>query len=311
MMLQPVAGPLPLAPRDAAYPTVVPTHGIWVDALGGILAVSGAGSTSAGDVSIIKPDGTIFRIGHGSRAWLGMGWSYDDALYLESGVAPPQASRIGIQGLVEQDLITTPGLGSFAVMSDRWLTFDGNNVVAHPFSGGSSVERAITTLQPGPGRIFPADLSLNRWWLVGCGNGKLYLYDARSSVKAEVAGRRTAFEDGLFPYEIGLPAYSRKHDLFSILYGGDLYLFADAIKAATVSEPEITLASAGKPGLIVAILTGDHGEPCPGRKVTFSVSDGDLPRPTVVTNAAGVAQTEYLAPQNHSEDNLVTATLVE
>lgn len=290
------------------------TFGVWDDRFG-IITIAGTGSTYnavsiVGDIVILKPDGLVFRIGQRGRAFTGVGWSYADDMIVLRGTAPNGISRILLPSLAETDSNTAITFTNFALMPDRVLRFTGNNVTWDPIGGGATTtECVINTLQPGPGRIIPADFTKGQslWWLIDCGNGKIYLYDA--ILKAEVSGKRTIFAGGACT----CPVYSRKHNIWGNIIGGALTIFANEPEAASVSAP--TFSSAPVNGktrrTISATVLGSVNEPCPDRNVTFSATVGTIPEPTVKTNALGVATTYYYIPFGSSAGQTLTATLTE
>lgn len=317
-MIAQVAGPFDIVGIDPeliyADPDLTPvvnvlSKGVWVDSLSAILVVLDSDSTTAFDLCLLKQDGVLFRIGKRGKQWQGVGWSYDDYPCLAT-ISPDTVSKVLIPSTLElfTETRTLSDVSGFALMSDRYLTFDGNDVIKQTFAGVSSVEKVITTLQPGPGSIFPYNISNGNqlWWLVDRGNGKIYLYDA--TAKVELSAYRTSF--GLS--DITMPAYSRKHNWFSCLDSdGKLCIFANERKAYALSDPVVVAPIAGKKSLVYAILTGSNGEACPNRVITFAVNAGTLSMPKVTTNAAGVASTEFDAPFDAIAARTANATLVE
>lgn len=295
------------------------TFGAWDDRFG-IIAIAGAGSTYdgssiQGDIIIVKPDMTCIRIGQRGRAWTGVGWSYPDDMIMLRGSSPNGVSRILLPSLAETDSDTGWTETNFAYMpadavAARYLRFNGNNVTYDLVSGGGTVvECVINTGQPGPGRIFPADFSKGQslWWLVDCGNGKIYQYDALA--KAEVAAKRTIFAGGACT----CPVYSRKHNVFGNIIGGGLAIFANEPSASTIATPTFSSSpTAGKRRTISTTVLGTIGEPVIGRIVRFTATNGTIDVPNVATNSSGVASTYWKATFSAAAGpETLTATLTE
>jgi len=290
------------------------TFGAWDDRFG-IIAIAGAGSTYngvsiQGDIIIVKPDGKCIRIGARGRAWTGVGWSYSDDMIVLRGTSPNGLSRILLPSLAETDSNTSLTNTNFAMFSDRIITFNGNVITATSLAGSPlGTECTINSLQPGPGRIFPADFTKGQslWWLVDCGNGKIYQYNALTHT--EVTAKRTIFAGGACT----MPVYSRKHNVFANIIGGALSIFANDIAALTIATPTFSSSpTAGKRKTITTTVLGSIGEPCVGRVVRFTSTYGVIDTPNVVTNSSGEASTYWKATFSAAAGpETLTATLVE
>jgi hypothetical protein len=330
MARQAVTGAQTVTPFDADVVLANAPNGVWLDDAGvnAILVLSGAGSTyqgaaSNGDLNLLERDGTLFRVGQGGGLdFNGLGWDGVGDGPMLRHASPNGMGKFTIPALSESGLDTDAsrysGLANWALLSDRYLQFDGNRVRAWPLpSGAASTERVIVSASVGPGGfIFPADLSSGNslWWCVTPSTGLLYQYDAIA--QAEVASMRSGFGSA-FTWA----AYSRKHDLFAVMRAGALVIYANEPAAASISAPGFGAGpNAGKQTALSSTLIGSENEPCAGRLVTLSVDAGGLSPTedgdgassvTVETDASGVASATFLAPYAASSGHTATAELVE
>ena len=320
MARQQIAGTFGITPDDGTVTAAQNiTQTMWHDRLGGMLAISGSGSGPAsGELWLIKPSGRLFRLGSRGMNWGGIGWSYDDKLWLKSAGGPNghyqiNAPALDYGGTSYTDASLYSGVSNYARLAARFIQWDGNRVRAWPLpSGAASTELAIVSASAGPGGIiFPYKVSGgdSLWWLATPSTGLLYLYNAVTMT--EVTAARSSFGSAF-----AAASYSRKHDVFAVLYGTTtltMNLFANEPAAYLLYAPEFDPASPvnGKTAELSAELVGSNGEPCADRLITFAVAVGSVDRATVLTGADGVARTTYRAPFGSSSGNAVTAELVE
>jgi hypothetical protein len=97
--------------------------------------------------------------------------------------------------------------------------------------------------------------------------------------------------------------YSVKYDIY-ISYavsGGEwsVSVWANTVRPASLGDPEaVTPLVSGRVTQVRAKLVGDHGEPCEGELISWSITSGDgaLTTAQSTTDADGYAYTGYVAP---------------
>lgn len=301
--------PYALASLDSQVSALVPTSGVWIDELGGIACVADTGSTFVNELCLIKPDGKYVRYGRRGLAFTAAGYAYDG--YFAARWSGQIARRVILPPTIfygtARSAVTD---GSFAMLADRILRFDGKNVTYVTYAGASGTQTVINAGGGSAGSIFPQNLSggANRWWLCDHTNGYLYLYDATLYAKV------TGYDSG-FGGAVVFAAYSRKHDVFGVVMSSlptTLKLFANEPGAVSISTPTFaaTVVVGIQNSCSVTVL-GSNSEPCPNRIVTFASDYGSFPVPSVTTDAAGVATAIFEPPWVWVETINVTATLTE
>lgn len=298
-----------LASTDALVSALVPTTGVWDDSLGGICCVADTGSTNVGTLALIKPDGKYVQYGRRSVTYTHIGYSHDG--YIATRTSGLIGQRTDPRATLPIGTARTANAtGSFAMLSDRFLYFDGKNVTYATFGGSTGTAAVINAAGGSAGSIFPYNLAggNNLWWLCDHTNGYLYLYNATAVAKV-------ADYDSGFGGAVVFATYSRKHNVFGVVMNSlptTLKLFANVPQAASISTPTMSASViVGIRNTCSVTVLGSNSEPCPNRAVTFSSDAGAFPVPTVLTNASGVASATFEPPWSWVETITITATLTE
>ena len=143
-----VAGPFALSSLDTALVHAIGPS-MWIDRIGGLLSIDGAGADYPGDAVIIKPSGKVIRIGQRGLSFTGIGWAHNGIPLLKNadgvrGVQLPSLAEVSFDATFTQD-----GVTSFASLPDRYIWFDGDRILAST-GGVVTVEHGIYTPATSP-----------------------------------------------------------------------------------------------------------------------------------------------------------------
>ncbi len=334
---------------DGLYAEVsLDAAGVWHESYGLVIPgtweddVYGGDGVGARGLCFVRPDGkTIFTGLQDSSVWrlAGLGTIADArqlaAMWIvEGGGGDATWSRCEptvAAPIYEQHVLNRGTASTFGVLPDRIITADdwvGDGVLritTVPLTDAGTDPWDLEYEFTGTSEVYQPQLAYagqnssghHTWWIGNAWDGQLFLYD--SETQEEVEGTRTCLGP-LIDWWFNSFGFSVKHGLFFFVqidwappYEQRVLVFSTEPVATSIAAPAIagTLVR-GRRAVVSTTVTGDYGEPCPGRVVTFSATTGTFLPEAALTDADGVARTVIQAPMTApAGTETLTATLVE
>jgi len=204
-----------------------------------------------------------------------------------------------LAGRPDLDPWLTPVSGFFSafqvVAPDRFLQFNGTGVAASPLYDGKTFTAEYVWTGSSPGGPWSASAVSATEVCIQFASGshpQIRFYD----VVQKKQSRPTSFADTF--YDGGL-WYVPKWDVFVAVKARAVYVLANAVRPASVSNPAFSpTPTAGEVSDVSVRVLGAQSEPCVGELINWSITagGGSLTQTQSATDAQGYAHTGYVAP---------------